>query len=74
MADLSITPLWREVAGPGISGHTKPVQLQRGCLLVCVDSSAWKMELDRHYKDRILNKLGAKDPRIKSIRFQVGQI
>lgn len=73
-ANATLGPLWREVVGPSVGSHTQPVALQRGCLVVAVDTPVWKMELERYYKNKVLGALSAKDPRIKSLRFQVGQI
>ena len=73
-ANVTLGPLWREVVGPSVGSHTKPVQFQRGCLMVAVDTPVWKMELDRHYKREILGKLSAKDARIKGLRFHVDQL
>ncbi len=36
---------WEELVGPGIAGHSKPVSLKRGHLLVEVDSNAWATQL-----------------------------
>ena len=67
-------PVWKAAVGLNIALHTKPVQFQRGCLIVAVDTPVWKMELERHCKGDILARLGAKDSRIKSLRFQIGEI
>ena len=73
-ADAALGPVWKEAVGSNIALHTKPVQFQRGCLVVAVDTPVWKMELERHCKGDILKKLGSKDSRIKSLRFQIGEI
>ncbi len=36
---------WEELVGPGIAGHSKPVSLRAGVLLVEVDSNAWATQL-----------------------------
>ncbi len=74
VADAGLVPLWKEAVGPNISSHTKPSGLQKGCLQVTVDTPIWKMELERHYQEKIIHKLAAKDSRIKSLRFRVGMV
>ncbi len=73
-ANTILVPLWREAVGLNISMHTKPMGLQKGCLMVAVDTAVWKMELERYYKDKIVKKLALKDSRIKTLRFQIGQV
>jgi len=73
-ANIFLVPLWREAVGPNIGAHTKPMGLQKGCLTIAVDTAVWKMELDRYYKDKIVKKLALKDSRIKTLRFQIGQV
>ncbi len=71
---LTLAPLWRQIVGPNVSCHSSPARLERGCLWVTVDTPVWKMELERCHKDEIMRKLAAKDPRIKGLKFIVGQI
>ncbi len=73
-ANAALGPVWRESVGASVSAHSRPVLLQRGCLVVAVDTPVWKMELDRYYKPAILERLKVRDSRIKSLRFQVGDI
>ncbi len=73
-ADVTLGPLWKDAVGPGLADHTKPMRFQNGCLWVVVDAPVWKMELERYYKGKILQKLCAKDARIKNLRFQVGSL
>jgi predicted nucleic acid-binding Zn ribbon protein len=36
---------WREIVGPEIAGHARPVDLQDGVLVLEADHGAWRQEL-----------------------------
>ncbi len=58
-----IHSLWKEVAGPTVAGHARPVRLHRRALIVEVDSSTYLYELKRQrgerYRGQINDRLGS---------------
>ena len=45
LADHAVWAKWEAVVGPTIAAHAAPRRLQRGILLVTVDSPMWMVEL-----------------------------
>jgi predicted nucleic acid-binding Zn ribbon protein len=61
IADHAVWMHWEGVAGPTLARHARPKRLQRGVLLVAVDSAAWMQELQflKHdLRDRLNARLG----------------
>ncbi len=67
---------WERLVGETIARHTRPVGVRGKTLLVNVDSSVWLAELDRYFKDAMLEKIssGLDGIRIDEIRFRIGEI
>ncbi len=67
---------WRELVGEKISAKVKPVKLERGILLVAVESSAYRDQL-KFWSEEIIEAINEKfgEPLVKGIRpaqgFQV---
>jgi predicted nucleic acid-binding Zn ribbon protein len=63
-------PEWAERVGPSIAAVTVPLRVNRGTLLVAVNTSAWLMEL-RLMEREILRRLneGRQKGRIERVRF-----
>ena len=56
---------WPELVGPALAGHTRPLSLRGGVLLVAVDDPAWGTEVRYRSADllaRISSRLGAAAP------------
>jgi hypothetical protein len=62
---------WNDIFSGPLAGHTAPVDLREGMLIVAVDSPAWLQHLKFMKKD-ILEKL--KDPAVKDIKLRHGSI
>ena len=45
LADHAVWAKWEAVVGPTIAAHAEPRRLQRGILIVAVDSPMWMVEL-----------------------------
>jgi len=45
LADHALWAKWDAVVGPTLAAHARPRRLQRGILLIAVDSSEWMLEL-----------------------------
>lgn len=67
---------WTSIVGDVIAKHCQPVALNKGWLVVNVDSSPWLNELHRFSKGLILEKLQAKLGKrtVKDIRFRIGDV
>lgn len=67
---------WGRVVGETIARHSRPVGVRGKALLVNVDSSVWLAELDRYFKNAMLEKIRAElgEKRISDIRFRIGEI
>jgi predicted nucleic acid-binding Zn ribbon protein len=63
---------WEQLAGATIARHARPVRLERGRLIVAVDSAVWMNEFIRYERTPLLARLqrqyGA--DRIKNLNFQ----
>lgn len=71
MALESIRSRWETVIGESVAQHTLPFSLQKGQLLILVDSPEWLHEL-RYFQDNITRKLTPYG--IQSIRLKLGTI
>jgi predicted nucleic acid-binding Zn ribbon protein len=73
-SETDFPALWEKVAGKDASGHTKPVSLTKGRLVVNVSDSSRLYTLSLKKKELIegLNKELKK--KIKEIRFKIGEI
>jgi len=61
IADHGVWMHWEAVAGPTLARHARPRRLQRGVLLVAVDSAVWMQELQflKHdLRERLNTRLG----------------
>ena len=45
LADHAVWAKWDAVVGPTLAAHARPRRLQRGILLIAVDSPEWMVEL-----------------------------
>jgi predicted nucleic acid-binding Zn ribbon protein len=61
---LEVYSAWDEVAGPGLSPHTRVAGFTHHRLYIDVDSSAHMHELQTFYKQRLLDDLREKLPNI----------
>jgi predicted nucleic acid-binding Zn ribbon protein len=67
-----IRQAWKEVVGDFLAGHSAPVSIQRGVLIVQVLQPAIRYELDRTWKPEVLRKLRARfgEKVIREVRFR----
>lgn len=65
---------WEGIVGPANASLSRPVQLQRGQLIVAVSQPAVMYDLDRFHKSEILERLQTRFGRkmIRGLRFRVG--
>ena len=69
-----IDSLWKEACGSQAAGHSTPVTLKKGVLMVWVDSSGWMQELSMRKREilkALKRKLG-KD-KISEIHLKIGE-
>ncbi len=64
--------VWRDCVGPAIARRSEPIGLERGELLVRVQSSAWAQELSL-LSITLLERLGQRGIAAEKMRFRVGQ-
>jgi hypothetical protein len=71
----SVITHWQEIAGEEISSHAWPISIQRGILLLAVNSPVWSHHL-MMLKPGIINKINAflKEKLVTDIRFQAGDL
>ncbi len=50
----ALTAEWTALVGSDLARHTRPGALDRGCLTIYVDGSAWLSELQRFAQKRLL--------------------
>ncbi|HZP42383.1 MAG TPA: DUF721 domain-containing protein [Candidatus Binatia bacterium] len=61
LEDYALWPHWDAVAGPTVALHARPERMQRGVLVVRVDSSEWMQELQfskHELRERLNARLG----------------
>ncbi len=65
--------VWRETVGDKIARHAEPASLERGVLVVFVDSPAWLTQLT-YLKPELLRKLAPrlKKGALRDLRFRLG--
>jgi predicted nucleic acid-binding Zn ribbon protein len=70
--EQEIQAVWREIVGEFLAGHSLPVSVRDGVLIVQVIQPSVRYELDRSWKRSILRKLqdrfGAKT--VREVRFR----
>ena len=64
---------WPEVVGAQVAGHSRPGRMDRGTLVIFVDSSVWLSELARYIRGPLLTNVqrlcGA--DKVQKIRLQL---
>ena len=64
---------WPEVVGAQVAGHSRPGRMDRGTLVIFVDSSVWLSELARYVRGPLLTNVqrlcGA--DKVRAIRLQL---
>ena len=59
--DYALWPHWDAIAGPAVAEHARPERMQRGVLVVRVDSAEWMQELQflkHELRDRLNARVG----------------
>ena len=68
-----IAEQWAEIVGCDVAAHCRPGAVERGALIVFVDSSSWLNELSRYGKkqmlDNVQKQLGS--DKIKSVVLRI---
>lgn len=74
MIEDQLIQAWETVVGPANASQSRPVQLQRGLLIIAVMQPALMYELERFHKTEILRRLQERFGKaaIRGIRFRVG--
>ena len=54
--EASVEQVWPELVGSEIAAHTRVIRIERGHLLVGVDSAPWRQEL-MYQREALLTKL-----------------
>ena len=72
-SDARLAQMWAEVAGERIAERTRVMGINRGVLQVAVVSSAMLNELASFHRDRLIEELRAREPRLKlrDIKFRL---
>jgi predicted nucleic acid-binding Zn ribbon protein len=72
LSEQEIKEAWREIVGGFLAGHSAPVSMRDGILMVQVIQPAVRYELDRSWKRSILRKLQERfDPKtVREVRFR----
>lgn len=68
-----IQRLWQNILDGKAIHHTKIVGLQKGKLVVCVDSPAWLFQMNLQ-KRKVLEKLKEGIPELSHIHFKIGKV
>ncbi|MFA5059328.1 MAG: DUF721 domain-containing protein [Candidatus Omnitrophota bacterium] len=68
-----IQNIWKNIADGKAVKHTRIASLEKGKLIVCVDSPAWLFQLNMQ-KGKILNELKKEIDEISGIYFKIGKI
>jgi predicted nucleic acid-binding Zn ribbon protein len=68
--ERAIQSAWREIVGPFLADHSRPVSIRNGILFVQVIQPAVRYELESSWKRNILGKLQARFPKtVREVRF-----
>jgi hypothetical protein len=64
---------WQEVVGPDFAGKTRAVAIRRGTLHVHVQHAVLVAELTAYHRERVVQGLSEKHPRlkIKDVKFKL---
>ena len=64
---------WHDIAGDTVARHTRPGSVERQCLTVFVDNSAWLSELSRYGQSLLLSNVRTHlgDDRVTSLRLRL---
>ena len=75
-ADQQWQRIWAEVAGEGVSGHSRVIGLRGGCLEIVLDSSVLMQELSTFQRADLLASLQQRMPEtpLRKLRFRVGPL
>ncbi len=68
-----IQHIWQNAFDKKAVVHSMIVGLEKGCLMVNVDSPAWLFQLSLK-KKKILEKLKEEVPQLSQIRFKIGKV
>ena len=68
-----IQRLWQNILDKKVAQHTKIVGLQKGKLVVCVDSPAWLFQMNLQRR-KVLEKLQEEIPELSHIHFKIGKV
>jgi len=68
-----IRKIWGKAFDPKTLKHTAIVGLQKGKLIVHVDSPAWLFQMSLKKRD-VLEKLKAEIPELSHIHFKIGKV
>ncbi|MDD5556135.1 MAG: DUF721 domain-containing protein [bacterium] len=74
--EARIVTEWERLVGGRIAAHTRPAGIRGVTLIVHVDSSVWLSELQRYFKEGMLERIRGElgDSRIRDIRFRIGEV
>ena len=73
--DARIWKVWKEVVGPPVAKHTRPLWIKEGKLRVSVTDPIWLQELgyvEKTIRDKLNGKLGR--AAVKRIEFRIASI
>jgi len=75
LREIKVFEVWNKVVGEKISENAKPVQIEKGRLVVVVRNSIWLSELgfERHKLKQRLNRLLGRGT-VKEIIFRIGNL
>ena len=68
-----IQRLWQNIAEPKAMKHTAVVGLQKGELVIHVDSPAWLFQMNLQRR-KLIERLKAEFPELSNIRFKIGKV
>lgn len=74
LTEGQILAAWKDIVGEWFALHTCPDRIRDGVLYVRVVQSSVHYELDRNWKQRIIQKLKARfgGGKVRDVRFRVG--
>ena len=68
-----IQRIWQNIVDKKALGHTAIVGLQKGQLVIHVDSPAWLFQMN-FQKRKVLEKLKIEIPELSHIHFKIGKV